>query len=1270
MVSFFEAMRAAIASGQLPFNVELTIDRPPSWALLSAWEQEHMIQAVKVLFAAQHGSVVQYAAVQRGGDDYFRPITCVPASVIRTLLSGEQELYSLDEEGESCQWAHVFSEHAGLDHIVLIPLEDLRRARQAPRSRSRSHSSERTGRGRKRKRGGDTASTTRPRHARQTAVGFFPFTLDPEVRRFVDLDFAQIYADPATSQYDTKQCLISSLEHYGVSSTVLGEIGRTFRNFAIHVPRKCFKWIAEKCGVSMRVKYYRNDSTKGTMDYKVDVPDSTTTIHLAVYHNHIFPDIQVPFSLFFVRNLARIAAEVKAGTIPREKVFRVAKWGTGSNRRHVCEYSEGDTEPTMKASRVVKLLFQYGYFEPLSVDRLIQQESLKDVTLEAGHIETCQRMWEYRPVESREPREDVEDDDDLGDPDYRSNQRSATTDVSYLYFAADFEAYTRGGAHEACLGGLMQLNLDAKAVCVDTKQVHVFEGPTLVADLFNKLVTLIRAEEKKAGHKYSHKVVHFHNLKYDRTLFEKNPALYITNVCDKDTTVYSLKARFLGCAFQLRDSHKLIPLPLRQFASNFNLPPSLQKKDFSVYDYFTPENAFDDHACTPLKYVSAMTFDGDSTVDARLREDYVAKLVDYLHEQRETSKARCHLHLRCQDCWSGKFHPWLLYKDYLRYDVLILAAGLETFRREMHVITGGELDALQSLTLPSFANRYMGHNGSFDGMYELSGALRAYQGQAVAGGRVYVSPKAEGKYLQGKFAYLDAVGLYPSAIAFVCEEMGGFPTGPCSLLSGDQLNYEFLCAHATEYTVTIRIEHIGKEQRDIPFIKINTEEGMNYVNALPDGKPITTTVDRVTLEDYIAFHEIRFTVLQGLYWTGPRNTAFGAIQRKIHVERAAAKKAGEVARGNLYKLIGNSAYGKLLQKTAPTDKMMLKCFRQTGAGATQEESNWRLTLYNHLHLMKSFRFVGDHQVEVTRYKQDDSYTLCHIGSQVLAASKRLMNRVFNLASDMGLNLYYTDTDSFVCDHGAVPALASAFAVRYGFPLLGTEMMRFHSDFTFKLPNGKALDPERVYSTDFWPMGKKLYCHALEGETEEGDVIKSIQFKCKGCTHEGLVYKAREYGAGDEGVMGLYMALSMGAEIEVPLNPPGVARFVYDKDNYVSTNGKVFTRTLRSKAAQAHVEQERARRDAATAAAVFGCPECEYERVTGDIQSQYKHTCQQAPEKEVEGIVATRGSLPPPLRSLSQGGRRSEGDAAARGSPQRGDHGSEGDLEGGFCRDDA
>ncbi len=55
----------------------------------------------------------------------------------------------------------------------------------------------------------------------------------------------------------------------------------------------------------------------------------------------------------------------------------------------------------------------------------------------------------------------------------------------------------------------------------------------------------------------------------------------------------------------------------------------------------------------------------------------------------------------------------------------------------------------------------------------------------------------------------------------------------------------------------------------------------------------------------------------------------------------------------------------------------------------------------------------------------------HIGSKILAVSKRLMNQVFNLLSDMKEHIYYTDTDSYVIDFDKVPRLAAAFAVRYG-----------------------------------------------------------------------------------------------------------------------------------------------------------------------------------------------------------------------------------------------
>ncbi len=673
-----------------------------------------------------------------------------------------------------------------------------------------------------------------------------------------------------------------------------------------------------------------------------------------------------------------------------------------------------------------------------------------------------------------------------------------------------------------------------------------------------------------------------------RTLFEKEPNLKIVDVCDKEGAVYSLKVRYGGLILSIRDSLKLIPESISKFTSTFQLHDSLKKKDdFTVYTFFEAENADDSFTCTPEYYAQSRVFDGDRKLDAEERGKFLADMKAYLGAMDRKDCAG----IRCPGfcCNEGKFHPWMLYKNYLCYDVLILAGGLLTFQREMSVIAEGNLDVLHSLTVPSFSNRFMGFNGAFEGMHELSGSLRAYQSQAVAGGRVMVNPAFEGRHCRGKFAYLDAIGLYPSAIAFQCEELGGFPTGPAQLLTRDQLNYSFLRDHTRDYTVCITITRIGKRQFSIPFILLRSRDGsMDYINDLPNGEPVTVTVDRVTLEDYIEFHRIEFTILQGMFWTGPGNSTFGTIQRRLHVERNACKKAGDKARANIYKLIQNSAYGKLLQKTSPTGKKMIQCFRTAKGADEPTECNWRLTLYNKLHLIKTFRFVGEHQIETTEFKLDDSHTLAHIGSKVLAASKRLMNRLFALMSDMKIPIQYTDTDSFCTDFNAVHRLGAAYAVRYGKDLIGDNMMQFHSDFTFNL-DGKAVDPDLVYSTDFFPMGRKLYCHQLEAVLPDGRTVNTLQFKSKGCTREGLLYKAREYGAGDDGVIGLYTALSSGESVECPLNPPGKARFEYNKENQVTTHGKIFYRSIRSKAAEARVARERKAEEKLKASAVRASP---------------------------------------------------------------------------------
>jgi hypothetical protein len=196
----------------------------------------------------------------------------MPDSVIDTLLSGEQDLHSLDETGSSCQWSHVFTEHEGVSHVTIIGLDELQRKRSRSRSRSRSASASRSGdassssssNSRKRKRSrapsrSPAPSRVRPKYARQNAVGFFPFLLSPLAARFLDLDFAQIYAHEM-NQYKSKQCLISSLEYYGVDAGILSHIARQYQNFAIHVPKKCLKSVAEQCNLSLDVTYDRNDT--------------------------------------------------------------------------------------------------------------------------------------------------------------------------------------------------------------------------------------------------------------------------------------------------------------------------------------------------------------------------------------------------------------------------------------------------------------------------------------------------------------------------------------------------------------------------------------------------------------------------------------------------------------------------------------------------------------------------------------------------------------------------------------------------------------------------------------------------------------------------------------------------------------------------------------------------------------------------------------------------------------------------------------------------
>lgn len=989
----------------------------------------------------------------------------------------------------------------------------------------------------------------RPKRARQNDVAFFPYLLDSVASRYIDLDYAQIFRETHV-QYETKHCLISSLEYFGVDAGLLSDVAQKYQNFALHVPRSCLKEVAEQCRLRISLTTYRNDIDAGTTKTFFTPATYDKTVEMGLFEDHLFPDVPTKYTTFFANNLEKLHSLVESKHLRAEDIYKVVKIDSNGKIKY------SPPQKGLSTCALVRCLFKAGYFDKLSPAALIKPKDEEELTEEG--VLANQRLWEFernrKRLEKKEEEEQENAEEEHEDEEAIEDADADALDKGdFIFFAADFESYVQG-QHTACMAGCMELELDEPLVTDPTK-VRIFEGSDLISQLFSYVANTTRRRESARGKVFTKKVVFFHNLKYDITLFESDPNVQIKSVCEKGGSLYAVNLRFSGMFISVRDSLKMITVGISKFPSAFQLPLELKKQDeFIIYEFFNEDNSEEDFRCTLVDYVGDHRFDGDEEKDSIEKAKFISGLETFLRSKHWLDL-------------ENKFSPWKLYQFYLRYDVLVLAGGLHRFNENFKIITEDKLQVLHSLTISSFANRYMGFHGCFKDANEMSLSTRAFQSKAIYGGRVYCTPEFEGRENLGEFDYFDACSLYPTAIKFVCEVKGGFPTGPCQLLREEELNYGFLLRETTEYTVEIRITAIRKKQFSIPFIAHRQKnKSINYLNDLPaDGGEVVVTVDRQTLEDYIEFHQIEFEILRGVYWSGSKNPRWGSVIEHLYQERLKCKVAGHGVRSDNLKLIMNSAYGKTIMKTSPTEKVFIPLYRNRKG--VRAENPWRLTIFNQLQVTKSFRFVGEHQIELTRFKKDNSYTLSKYGSMILAASKHVMNRVFNLMSDMKLPIYYTDTDSFVIDRSSRLLVADAFRVRYGQELVGDQLGQMHSDFSFK-HEGKSISPDLVHSTHFFPMAKKLYLHCLVATMPDGKVHRSIQFKSKGCTQSGLVYKAREYGEGHEGMIGLYRALSQGHTIEVPLNPPGEVRFVYDKDNRVTTDrDKIFYRNIKSEAAQ-------------------------------------------------------------------------------------------------------
>jgi hypothetical protein len=91
--------------------------------------------------------------------------------------------------------------------------------------------------------------------------------------------------------------------------------------------------------------------------------------------------------------------------------------------------------------------------------------------------------------------------------------------------------------------------------------------------------------------------------------------------------------------------------------------------------------------------------------------------------------------------------------------------------------------------------------------------------------------------------------------------------------------------------------------------------------------------------------------------------------------------------------------------------------------------------------------VNSKFVKIDEYKNINKYyNLCHLGVNILSMSKRITNELEYLAEDNGIEVYYTDTDSFRLPYNSLDLLTKLFREKHGRELIGKRLGQFHSDY--------------------------------------------------------------------------------------------------------------------------------------------------------------------------------------------------------------------------------
>ena len=864
-----------------------------------------------------------------------------------------------------------------------------------------------------------------------TNGGFFKYYNDTEFdfTRYMIYTKADLQKEENLKIVKDENCFIYALKMAGIEKVKLDNVKNCIKSS--HLKTSEINQIvkdAEVCVILSKLTINHNTGKEviRTVPYGIK---TNPTYRIALYDNHYFVNEVIPYRLCIasIKDLTRFSLK-KLSTITRIKTN-----GT-------FEYEKTPSKTTSLA--FIRALKANNYFsESIKDSRIAMVKEEKDIlpSINEKHVEYGTNDFQATIDKSEERK---------------------VRDLSNLYtggvFFADTETNPEQKPHMPFCISYKQVNPEYKISdrdlrkCLDREETILNNEIGITKNLFGKNCII-----KFLNMMPNESLMICHNLQYDFSVIRAS--IDDHKLIEKDGKLYGGHIIYKGKKIYMMDSYLMISVALSKFGPMFGLEIS---KDVCPYNYYTLDLDYNKtHMIKDIKeYFNSSKY-------KQFREN-CEELFPVLYE-------------------NGQWDPKKYAIYYCNKDVDVLTEGYLKFRDA--VFSGYGVDTFNYLTISSLADNIAILSGVYDGVHSLKGVLRNFIQKTVVGGqcRTYENKTILKKFDiidQNKKSYIkdfiedfDAVSAYPTAMV----QMKGMPIGKPTYVNKPTYTTEKV--NYLGKTKTKRnFEHLGfykikitclNKKRSLPLYSIFNNETKSY-KFTNDLVGRTIIIDSLTLGELIFYHKITYTYICGCEFQNGYNTRVKEFVYHVFNTRKQLKNERNKLEV-VYKLLLNSLYGKnglkpTLNKT--------KYFNDKDKFDDYVERNFNMIKHWEVNTHTYFDFNNQSityetyscDIMVNEFKHENR---AHISSLILAQSKILMGSVINLAIDLGLKVYYQDTDSLHITHTDLTILCEKYQEIYQKNLVGKELGEFHCDFSRK-------DGSEAVSCAFITIGKKMYSDQL------------------------------------------------------------------------------------------------------------------------------------------------------------------------------------------------